>query len=107
MPPAVTCKCGEAGPRLRVRNQALQEGAEPRYGFADEQREAAEAIVPLADATARLHRSSGDPVKDEFEIAMIVREFRPLRVAQIEPGVLDDDDDEPRPPVGPVITKPP
>jgi hypothetical protein len=33
----------------------------------DMKREAAEPIIPVADAAARLHRGSGDAVEDEFE----------------------------------------
>ena len=34
---------------------------------ADIEREAAEVIVPLGDATARLHRGGSDPIEDEFD----------------------------------------
>jgi hypothetical protein len=38
----------------------------------DIKREAADPVVPLADAAARLHRGGGDAVEDEFETADVI-----------------------------------
>jgi hypothetical protein len=35
----------------------------------DTERKAGEAIIPIADHAARLHRHGGNPVEDEFEAA--------------------------------------
>jgi hypothetical protein len=46
---------------------------------ADIEREAAEAIVPLGDATVRLHRGGSDPIEDEFDIRSRLRRLLTVR----------------------------